>query len=162
MSGLIWQRFIIFKPKYLFLDEAFDGLDPVARLIFKQGIVDLVESKETTVIISSHSLRELEDICDCYALIDNKTIAFSGDLIESLSTYHKYHVGFNIEPNKDDFDFEIVSYTQDKRIATFIVKMGIEEFKQSIDKFEPLLIDEIRIDFEELFILEIQNRGYLK
>ena len=150
------------EPKYLLLDEAFDGLDPVARLIFKQGIVDLVESKETTVIISSHSLRELEDICDCYALIDNKTIAFSGDLIESLSTYHKYHVGFNIEPNKDDFDFEIVSYSQDKRIATFIVKMGIEEFKEKINKFEPLLIDEIRIDFEELFILEIQNRGYLK
>ena len=47
----------------------------------------------------------MEDISDCYALIDNKTIAFSGDLIESLSTYHKYHVGFNIEPNKDDFDF---------------------------------------------------------
>lgn len=150
------------QPKYLLLDEAFDGLDPVARLIFKQGIVDLVETKETTVIISSHSLRELEDICDCYALIDNKTIAFSGDLIESLSTYHKYHVGFNVEPRKEDFDFEIVSYTQDKRIATFIVKMGIDEFKQKIDKFEPLLIDEIRIDFEELFILEIQNRGYLK
>ena len=107
-------------------------------------------------------MRELEDICDCYALIDNKTIEFSGDLIESLSTYHKYHVGFNIEPKKEDFDFEIVSYSQDKRIATFIVKMGIDEFKQKIDKFEPLLIDEIRIDFEELFILEIQNRGYLK
>ena len=50
------------RPKYLLLDEAFDGLDPLARLIFKRGLIELVEEKGSTVVISSHSLRELEDI----------------------------------------------------------------------------------------------------
>ena len=62
------------RPKYLLLDEAFDGLDPLARMVFKRGLIELVEEKKSAVIISSHSLRELEDISDSYGLLDHKTI----------------------------------------------------------------------------------------
>ena len=55
-------------PKYLLLDEAFDGLDPVMRLTFKRAITTLIENKDMTVIISSHNLRELEDICDYFGI----------------------------------------------------------------------------------------------
>lgn len=150
------------KPKYLLLDEAFDGLDPLARLAFKRAIIDLVEEKKTTIIISSHSLRELEDICDCYGLIDKKEIASSGDIAEAIEKVHKYQVAFAKEYLQDDFEMEFITYNQDKRVIKVVVKDSIEEFSKKMAKFKPLIIDEIPIDFEELFIIEVESRGYLK
>lgn len=151
------------KPKYLFLDEAFDGLDPLARLTFKRAIIDLVEEKQTTIVISSHSLRELEDICDCYGLIDKMEIASSGDISESIDKTHKYQVAFNETPCKEMFsDFKILAYEQESRIVRIVVNDDIDTFTEKINKYNPLLIDEIPINFEELFIIEVENRGYLK
>ena len=152
---------IALKPKYLFLDEAFDGLDPLARLQCKKAIIDLVENNKTTVVISSHALRELEDICDCYAMIDNQRVTYSGDLIDSLSMYHKYNVGFENPVIKEDFQFDVVSLDIDKRFVTIVCKLDYDTFKEKIAHLKPLLIDELRVDFEELFILEVNNRGYL-
>lgn len=151
------------KPKYLLLDEAFDGLDPLARLTVKRALIELVSLKKTTVIISSHSLRELEDICDCYALIDEKTIASSGQITSSLEKYHKYQVAFKKEMIQEDFDgYEFVKFVADKRIIKVVCKEDYESFCVSMEKYEPLIIDEIQIDFEELFIIEVESKGYLK
>lgn len=149
------------KPKYLFLDEAFDGLDPLARLAVKRAIIDFVEEIGTTIIISSHSLRELQDICDSYALIDNKSIASYGDITEEIGKYHKYQVAFSEMPEKEQFDIEFKTYKQDSRIIKVVVKENYEEFSEKMKKFNPLLIDEIPIDFEELFIIEVESRGYV-
>ena len=150
------------KPKYLLLDEAFDGLDPIARLTVKRAIIDLVSENDTTVIISSHSLRELEDICDTYCLLDNKNIASSGYIDENIEKYHKYQIAFEKEMSKEDFiDINFVSYSQDKRIIKVVVKEDYETFVNKLSKYNPLLIDEISIDFEELFIIEVESRGYL-
>lgn len=150
------------KPKYLLLDEAFDGLDPLARLTCKRAIVELVEEQETTVIISSHSLRELEDICDSYGLIDNKSIASSGEIVDAIESIHKYQVAFEVVPNVEELGLELKSYSVDGRIVKVVVKEDYEAFSNAISKFNPLLIDEIAIDFEELFIIEVESRGYLK
>ncbi|MBQ8293286.1 MAG: ABC transporter ATP-binding protein [Bacilli bacterium] len=149
------------KPKYLLLDEAFDGLDPLARLTFKRAIIDMVSNNDTTIIISSHSLRELEDICDSYGLIDNKAISSSGDISSAIESLHKYQVAFEHVVVKEDFDIEFISYQQDRRIIKVVVKEDLEEFTEKIQKFNPLLIDEIKIDFEELFIIQVESRGYL-
>ncbi len=149
------------KPKYLLLDEAFDGLDPLARLTFKRTLIDLVANNDTTVIISSHSLRELEDICDSYGLIDNMTITSSGDINETLEQLHKYQVAFEYIPNREDFDMSFISYHQDSRIIKVVVRDDFKIFEAKIKKFNPLLIDEIKIDFEELFIIQVESRGYL-
>lgn len=150
------------KPKYLLLDEAFDGLDPLARLTLKRAIIDLVSENKTTVIISSHSLRELEDICDTYGLIDKMEIASSGDIAEEVDKIHKYQVAFNEKPNKEQFNLEFIKYQQDERIIKVVVKDDLESFKEKISIHNPILIDEIPIDFEELFIIEVESRGYLK
>ena len=150
------------KPKYLLLDEAFDGLDPLARLACKRAIIELVEEKSTTVIISSHSLRELEDICDSYGLLDNKSIASSGDIVDAIESIHKYQVAFEVVPNIEELGLEIKSRSIDGRVVKLVVKEDYESFCSKISKFNPLLIDEISIDFEELFIIEVESRGYLK
>lgn len=149
------------KPKYLLLDEAFDGLDPLARLTFKRALIELIEEKNSTIIISSHSLRELEDICDSYALLDNQSIISSGDIQESLNKYHKYQIAFEKVFTKENFDIDFISYSQDGRIMKVVVKEEYEQFKNKIEKYNPLLIDEIPIDFEELFMIEVESRGYL-
>lgn len=138
------------KPKYLLLDEAFDGLDPLARLTFKRAIIDLVEEKQTTIIISSHSLRELEDICDCYGLIDKMEIASSGEIADTINKTHKYQVAFNEIPSKDMFDdFNILTYEQESRIVRIVVNEDFDTFKEKIDKYNPLLI--------EKFLLILKN-----
>ena len=88
-KGMKRQMFIALalavKPKYLLLDEAFDGLDPLSRKIFKEAIISLVEEENSTVLISSHSLRELEDFCDRFVLIDNTKIKSEGDIADHVS-----------------------------------------------------------------------------
>ena len=150
------------KPKYLLLDEAFDGLDPLARLTFKRALIDLIDECNSTVIISSHSLRELEDICDSYGLLDNKNISSNGSIDEALISVHKYQIAFNEEMDQEDFDIEFKTFTKDGRIIKVVVKEDYDEFSKLISKYNPLLIDEIPIDFEELFIIEVESRGYLK
>lgn len=150
------------KPKYLLLDEAFDGLDPLARLTFKRSLIDLIEAKSSTIIISSHSLRELEDICDSYGLLDNKSIASSGEIVEAIESVHKYQIAFNEEMKEEDFDISFKSFSKDGRVIKVVVKEDYESFKNLISKYNPLIIDEIGIDFEELFIIEVESRGYLK
>lgn len=82
------------KPRFLLLDEAFDGLDPLARKSFREAINKYVDEEGTTVIISSHSLRELEDFCDMYALIDSKTVSSSGDIADRVSRLCKFQLAF--------------------------------------------------------------------
>lgn len=149
------------KPKYLLLDEAFDGLDPLARLVFKKAITDLVKENNTTIIISSHSLRELEDICDTYVVIDHKDIISSGAISQSTTKLHKYQIAFNELPNTKNFDFSYKTLKVDGRVVKIITEIDFETFKREIEKYNPLIIDEIHIDFEELFIIEVEERGYI-
>ena len=150
------------KPKYLFLDEAFDGLDPLARLTLKKALLKVQEENNMTVVISSHSLRELEDICDSYGLLDAKKISSSGNISEHLEEYHKYMIAFGSEMKEEDFNIKFITFKQDKRFITVVVKNNVEEMTKLMEEYHPLVIDEINIDFEELFIIEVESRGYLK
>ena len=147
------------KPEYLLLDEAFDGLDPLARLAFRRALAALVDDKKTTVIISSHSLRELEDICDSYGLLDHMKIDSSGDISDAIDSVHKYQVAFDRIVSKEEFDIEFKTYYQDKRVIKVVVNDDYETFSKKMEKYNPLIIDEVAIDFEELFIIEVESRG---
>ena len=151
------------KPKYLLLDEAFDGLDPLARLSLKRTLMKIQEERKMTVIISSHSLRELEDICDSFGLLDDKRITSSGNINQSINRLHKYQIAFDTIPEKKMFDgINFISYKQDKRVITVVLEDEYDSVFEKFKKFNPLIIDEIAIDFEELFIIEVEKRGYLK
>lgn len=100
------------RPKYLLLDEAFDGLDPLARLELKRGIISL---EGTTAVISSHSLRELEDICSGFALLDGGAVADAGDLSETLAKVHKFQAAFEEPVPRERFPFECLSFESEGR-----------------------------------------------
>lgn len=150
------------KPKYLLLDEAFDGLDPFARLYFKREIVDMVTENNTTVIIASHSLRELEDICDTFAIIDKNRIAASGELFEALDKIHKYQIAFSEKISENDFPKIYKTFHQDERIVRIVSDISMEELSEKIKDLNPLFIDVLPVNFEEMFNTVIEEGGYLE
>ena len=152
------------KPKYLLLDEAFDGLDPLARLAFKKAINTAAEEYGTSVLISSHSLRELEDFCDSYALIDKMTIASSGDIAERVNRYCKFQLAFLEEfSERVFFGLPVVSLEKTGRFARVVLEgdEGDEgEMKEMLEKLNPAIVEQMPMDFEEMFIHEVEGRGY--
>lgn len=146
------------RPKYLLLDEAFDGLDPLARLELKRGIISL---EGTTAVISSHSLRELEDICSGFALLDGGAVADAGDLSETLERVHKFQAAFDEPVPRERFPFECLSFESEGRVVRFVVRGGREEIVSALKALSPIFVEEIKVDFEELFLCEVKSRGYL-
>lgn len=146
------------RPKYLLLDEAFDGLDPLARLELKRGIISL---EGTTAVISSHSLRELEDICSGFALLDGGAVADAGDLSETLAQVHKFQAAFEEPVPRERFPFECLSFESEGRVVRFVVRGGREEIVSALKALSPIFVEEIKVDFEELFLCEVRSRGYL-
>jgi ABC-2 type transport system ATP-binding protein len=151
------------RPKYLLLDEAFDGLDPLARLAFKRAINRAVEEDGTGVLISSHSLRELEDFCDCYALIDNMTVADSGDISEHVNRFCKFQLAFLEEISEQAFaHLPVTSLEKSGRFVRVVLEGNAAELLPQLQALNPAVVEEMRMDFEEVFILEVEKRGYLK
>lgn len=151
------------KPKYLLLDEAFDGLDPLARLSFKRAINEAVEQHGMSVLISSHSLRELEDFCDSYALIDQKRIVSSGDISERVNSFCKFQLAFARDVEEGEFEsLGAVSLEKNGRFVRIVMREGAESARQKLEALAPAVMEEMPMDFEELFIREVEGRGYLK
>ena len=151
------------KPKYLLLDEAFDGLDPLSRLAFKRALNEFVEEYGTSVLISSHSLRELEDFCDSYVLIDNQTVSDSGDIAEKVSRFCKFQLAFREEVSKELFaDLPVASLEQNGKFVRVVLEGDAAELRPLLEALNPAVIEEMRMDFEETFIHEVEKRGYVK
>ena len=89
-------------------------------------------------------------------------ISSSGDIVEATHSIHKYQVAFSEVPIFDIESLGFKKYSIDGRIAKIFTNDDYETFEKKISGYKPLIIDEIAIDFEELFILEVESRGYLK
>lgn len=163
-KGMKRQVFLLFalaiKPKLLMLDEAFDGLDPFVRLNFKKALFEILSDEEITVIISSHNLKELEDICDSFGILENGVIKTSGDLNISKEQVNKYQVVFKNERDKEDFKgFDILHFSKSGRVINMVIKGNVDEVIEKLEMYNPLILDTLKVNFEELFIYEIESRG---
>lgn len=148
------------KPKYLLLDEAFDGLDPLARKSFREAINKYVDEEDTTVIISSHSLRELEDFCDMYALIDAKTVSSSGDIADRVSRLCKFQLAFiGAIPETALRALPSVSLDIQGRFVRIIMEGERDKCAAMLKALSPAVIDEMPMNFEEAFIHEVDRKG---
>lgn len=151
------------KPRYLLLDEAFDGLDPLSRLSFKKVLNDFVEENGTSVIISSHSLREMEDFCDSYVLLDNMTVSSSGDIADKVNRFCKFQLAFKDDICDDMFkDIPIASLEKSGRFVRVVLEGNGAVIKPLLQALNPAVIEEMPMDFEEIFIHEVEKRGYMK
>ena len=144
--------------KYLLLDEAFDGLDPVMRLALKRIISDEIINKQICVIISSHNIRELEDIADEIVLIQNGNINLSGDVDTIRKTYHKYQMAFAL--NIDESYFADIDYTEIDINSKFITIITKNDNKDALSALNPLIIEELPMSLEEIFVYHMKEQGY--
>ena len=148
------------KPKYLLLDEAFDGLDPLSRKIFKDAIISLVEEGHTTVLISSHSLRELEDFCDKFILIDDNVIKNHGDIAEHVGRLCKFELAFTEAVGEEAFrGLPVVSLIIKNRFVQIVLEGPSDEMRGKLESLSPAVIDEMPLDFEETFIHDVIKGG---
>lgn len=163
-KGMKRQSFILMalaiRPQLLLLDESFDGLDPMMRLLFKRAITECIDSHDMTIIISSHNLRELEDICDSFAILENNSITSSGLIDDSKNNIHKIQLAYASEKTKDDFnDLNIIHYSQNSRVINLVVEGDLEQIQQQLEATQPLLMEILNVSLEEIFLYEMEKKG---
>lgn len=150
-------------PDYLFFDETFDGLDPVMRNLVKKVIYTDVLERGATTIITSHSLRELEDTCDQLALLHKGGIVFESDIQNLKTSLFKVQTAFSDAFSRVRFEnvgIDILSYGQTGSVATFIVRGDRMEVEAKISCMNPLLLDILPLNLEEVFVYEMEALGY--
>ena len=143
------------------MDEAYDGLEPLARLRLKNILTQMMEDEGTSVIISSHNLRELEDICDAFGILEDGVIMTYGDLLQSKERIRKYQVAFAKESDREAFaSLDILHFEKEGRVVRMVVRGDEEDVRTELKKMDPVLLDVLPVSFEELFIYELESRGY--
>lgn len=149
------------KTDYIFLDETFDGLDPVMRNLLKKVIYTEVADRGMTAIITSHSLRELEDTCDKLALLHKGGIVFQSD-IENLQTMlFKVQVAFDGEYDRSKFNsIDLCHFSKHGSVSNLIVRGDRQEVEYKILAMKPILYEVLPLSLEEVFIFELEARGY--
>lgn len=146
--------------KYIFLDETFDGIDPVVRLFFKKLIAKQMAKKDTTIIMTSHNLRELEDICDNLGLINSHKIILESDVNELKTDMLKVQISFKEDFDKDKFNkLNILYYKKVGKVATLIIS-DAKNSKKYLESLNPLILDYLPLTLEEIFIYQMEVLGY--
>jgi len=143
------------KPDILVLDEPVDGLDPMMRHQVWGLIMNEVASREVTVLISSHNLRELEDVCDTVGIMNKGRIFMEASLDELKTKLLKVQVSFADETDISALGLEILRQKQSGRVYELIVNGEKDEIKNKLDAANPLFVEELPLTLEEIFIYEL-------
>jgi ABC-2 type transport system ATP-binding protein len=148
-------------PKYLLLDEIFDGLDPVMRNLSRQLLLEAIAGYGTTVIISSHNLRELEDLCDHIGVINSKHIVYDSSIEDLRSSRRQYRVVLAGPASPEAF--EAMGCTKlkiDGRIATFVARGPEGDTDSALAAMSPVFVEKLPMTLEEIFLDEMEVGEY--
>ena len=143
------------RPDMLILDEPVDGLDPVMRRQVWSVILSDVAQNETTVLISSHNLRELEDICDHVGIMDHGKMLLERSLADKQGATHKLQL---VGDAPDELD--ILHESSSGRLKTLIVRGDAQQIQQRIALTKPAYFDVLPLSLEEIFIYELGGVNY--
>lgn len=148
-------------PDVLILDEPLDGLDPVMRKQIMNVIIGDVADREMTVLVSSHNLRELEDICDHVGIIHNGKMVIEKPLSDIKGNIRKIQAVFDGEfPEELKQQLEILHISRTGSVYTLIIKGAADVITQRIKAFKPIILDRVSLTLEEVFIYELGGLGY--
>ena len=147
------------RPDFLILDEPVDGLDPVMRRQVWSLIMQDVAEHGTTVLVSSHNLRELEDVCSCVGIMEHGRLMLERDLTELQENLVKVQVVFD-ERNGAPEQLDILHESKTGRITTLIVRGQQEELSEKFSAVNPVFFDMVPLTLEEIFIYEMGGKDY--
>ncbi len=143
------------RPDVLILDEPVDGLDPVMRRQVWSLILSDVAQHETTVLISSHNLRELEDICDHVGIMDHGKMLLERSLADMQGNIVKLQIVGNVPEG-----LEILHESSSGRLQTIIVRGTAKQVEAAVAETNPAYYDILPLSLEEIFIYELGGVNY--
>ena len=147
------------RPDVLILDEPVDGLDPVMRRQIWSVIMADVAENGTTVLVSSHNLRELEDVCDHVGIMNNGKILLEQSLSDLQENIVKIQLAMPDGKELPD-GLDVLHKSVNGRLQSLIVRGRQEEVMARIMSTEPLFADAIPLSLEEIFIYELGGADY--
>ena len=148
-------------PEYLILDEPVDGLDPVMRRQVWSLLLGDVAERGTTVLVSSHNLRELEDVCDHVGILNKGRVLLERSLSDLQDNTVKLQVAYQgvTEPALPA-ELNILHRSHVGRVYTYIVRGSSREIMRRMQITEPVLLESIPLTLEEIFIYELGGVDY--
>ncbi len=148
-------------PEYLILDEPVDGLDPVMRRQVWSLLLGDVAERGTTVLVSSHNLRELEDVCDHMGILDHGRVLLERSLSDLQDNTVKLQVAYpGVTEPVLPAEMQILHRSHVGRVYTYIVRGSREDILRRMQITEPVLLESIPLTLEEIFIYELGGVDY--
>lgn len=162
-KGMKRQGFLILglcaAPRYLLLDEAFDGLDPHMRLLVKKELAERLEAKAMSVVISSHNLHEMEELCDHFGILEDHHLITSGTMSERLNDVHRFQLAFEHNMDQKAFaDLPLLALEMDSRIVNLVAKGDQAELCAKLNALHPLMMEILPVSLEEVFVYVMKQR----
>ncbi len=149
------------RPEVLLLDEPVDGLDPVMRRQLWSLILSQVEQHGTTIVISSHNLRELEDVCDRVGILDRGRLLLERSLNELQADFIKLQLVFRDgAPAELPPELPVLHHSVTGKIHTYILRAGQEQAAQAVQALVPIFYDILPLTLEEIFIYELGGAAH--
>ena len=142
-------------PDYLILDEPVDGLDPVMRRQVWSLMMGDVAERGTTVLVSSHNLRELEDVCDHVGIMDHGKMLLEKSLADMQGTTHKLQIVGGVPEG-----LEVLHESSSGRLKTLICRGQAWEISTKAAAAKPAYFDVLPLSLEEIFIYELGGADY--
>jgi len=149
------------RPRYLILDEPVDGLDPVMRRqVWSLTMADVAENG-VTVLVSSHNLRELEDVCDHVGIMNKGKVLLERSLSDLQENIVKLQVVWGPEgaPGLPG-QLQVLHTSHVGRVYTYIVRGNMEEIRARMEQEKPLMLEALPLSLEEIFIYELGGEQY--
>ena len=143
------------RPEVLILDEPVDGLDPVMRRQVMSLILSDVAEHGTTVLISSHNLRELEDVCDHVGIMDHGKMLLERSLADMQGNTVKLQLVGQVPE-----DLDILHESHSGRLSTYIVRGTAQQVIDKVTLLNPAYFDVLPLSLEEIFIYELGGVNY--
>lgn len=143
------------RPDFLILDEPVDGLDPIMRRRVWSLMMEDVAERGTTVLVSSHNLRELEDVCDHVGIMNKGKIILERSLSELQDNLVKLQVAFKDGADSIPDELPVLHQSSIGKVHTLIVRMCPESAISVMKKYEPLICEALPLTLEEIFIYEL-------
>lgn len=149
-------------PELLVMDEPIDGLDPVMRQQIKNLLFQEVANRELTVLISSHNLREIEDLCDHVGIMHKGQMIVEKELDDLKADTHKIQVAFRNPQDADAIQGQLNLLHTERRgsIVLYIAKGEREQIEAQFQSYQPYVLDILPLTLEEIFIYEMEDVGY--
>ncbi len=149
-------------PEFPFLDESFDGLDPVVRHLLKKILIEHVYEHQLTVMIASHNLRELEDLCDRVCLMHRGNVLMERDIDSLRLEFRKVQIAFNQIPNVPDLfaGINVVNVWRNGNVFNVTIHGTEADFMPQLNALNPAYISAMPLTLEEIFISEMGAAGY--